>query len=53
MIQSKSSLPNVQALFAEGLQQLYGFNSIEAQRNFKAALQLDPDCLLCYWALAW
>jgi Holliday junction resolvasome RuvABC DNA-binding subunit len=32
----------VQTLFNEGEQQLFGFNVVEARRNFEAAVTIDP-----------
>eukprot|EP00039_Didymoeca_costata_P006750 m.93031 g.93031 ORF g.93031 m.93031 type:complete len:591 (+) comp13377_c0_seq6:77-1849(+) len=39
-------------LFQQGLAQLYGFNNVEALRNFKTAAELDPHCALCFWGVA-
>lgn len=39
-------------LFAQGMAQVYAFNSAEAIRAFKAALAQDPDCGLCAWGIA-
>ncbi len=44
--------PTVSALFKQGLAQLYGFNLIESDRNFRTAAQLDPNCVLCFWGIA-
>lgn len=40
-------------LFAQGMGQVYGFNSAEAIRAFKAALAKDPQCGLCAWGIAY
>ena len=39
---SHSSSDIVKALYNEGAQQQFGFNSIEAQRNLEAAVAIDP-----------
>lgn len=31
----------------------WGFNFAEAVRSFRAAAQLDPDCAMCRWGIAW
>ncbi len=31
----------------------WGFNFAEAVRSFRAAAQLDLDCVLCRWGIAW
>ncbi|GAB2881746.1 hypothetical protein GCM10027277_58500 [Pseudoduganella ginsengisoli] len=40
-------------LFAQGMAQVYAFNSAEAARAFMAALAQDPDCGLCAWGVAY
>jgi hypothetical protein len=40
-------------MFAQGMAQVYAFNSAEAIRAFKAALAQDPDCGLCAWGVAY
>ncbi|MDL2355048.1 MAG: hypothetical protein QFF03_07305 [Pseudomonadota bacterium] len=40
-------------LFAQGMAQVYAFNSAEAIRAFKAALAKDPECALCAWGVAY
>lgn len=44
--------PAAQALFAQGMAQVYGFNGVEAIRAFKAALAKDPSCAMCAWGVA-
>ncbi len=44
--------PVVAALFKQGLAQLYGFNLVESNRNFRTAVQLDQSCVLCHWGVA-
>lgn len=41
-----------QQLFDQGLLHLYGFNQIEAIRNFQNAASLDQECAMCYWGIA-
>jgi hypothetical protein len=55
---ARSMLPSkatdaAQALFVQGMGQVYGFNGAEAIRAFKAALAKDPDCALCAWGVAY
>ncbi len=30
----------------------YGFNHAEAERSFREAARLDPDCAMAYWGMA-
>ena len=41
-----------QAYFNQGLRLTYAFNHGEAQRAFRKAQKLDPDCALCFWGEA-
>lgn len=41
-----------QAFFNQGVAQLYGFWSIEAERSFMQAAKLDPDAAMAYWGIA-
>ena len=41
-----------QAYFDQGLRLAYAFNHGEAQRAFRAAQKLDPDCAMCFWGEA-
>jgi tetratricopeptide (TPR) repeat protein len=38
-----------QAYFDQGLRLTYAFNHGEAQRAFRKAQKLDPDCAMCFW----
>jgi tetratricopeptide (TPR) repeat protein len=38
-----------QAYFDQGLRLAYAFNHAEAQRAFRMAQKLDPDCAMCFW----
>jgi hypothetical protein len=44
-----TSSPEAQAWFDQGLSLIYGFNHDEAVRAFARAVELDPDCAMCYW----
>lgn len=41
-----------QRYFDQGLMLSYGFNHAEAERSFREAVRLDPDCAMCYWGAA-
>ena len=51
VITTKSS--QAQRYFDQGLVLAYGFNHAEAARSFREAIQLDPDCAMCHWGLAY
>ena len=42
-----------QRYFDQGLTLSYGFNHAEAKRYFQKAAELDPDCAMCYWGMAY
>jgi hypothetical protein len=42
----------VRELFIQGLNQLHGFQSLEAERSFKEAWSLAPSSPMIYWGLA-
>jgi tetratricopeptide (TPR) repeat protein len=42
----------VQVYFDQGLRLAYAFNHGEAQRAFRKAQKLDPDCAMCFWGEA-
>ncbi|RJP73042.1 MAG: hypothetical protein C4532_05095 [Candidatus Abyssobacteria bacterium SURF_17] len=44
--------PDAQRFFDQGLILSYGFNHAEAERSFREAARLDPDCAMCYWGIA-
>jgi len=44
--------PEAQRLFDQGLRLAYGFNHPEAERSFRAAAALDPNCAMCWWGVA-
>jgi tetratricopeptide (TPR) repeat protein len=41
-----------QTYFNQGLRLAYAFNHGEAQRAFRKAQKLDPDCAMCFWGEA-
>ena len=42
----------VQTYFDQGLRLAYAFNHSEAQRAFRMAQKLDPNCAMCFWGEA-
>lgn len=44
--------PEAQKFFEQGVGQLHGFWYYEAERSFRQAVTLDPDCAMAYWGLA-
>lgn len=45
-----SKNPEVQAFINQGIAQLHGFWYLEAERSFRQAATLDPDCAIAYWS---
>ena len=41
-----------QLFFSQGVAQLHGFWYFEAERSFRQAAMLDPDCAMAYWGMA-
>ena len=41
-----------QSYFNQGLRLTFAFNHGEAQRAFRKAQKLDPDCAMCFWGEA-
>lgn len=41
-----------QLFINQGMNLLYGFNHMEANRSFKEAARLDPNCAMAYWGMA-
>ena len=41
-----------QRYFDQGLRLIYGFNHDEAERAFREAARLDPDCAMAWWGVA-
>jgi len=44
--------PAVQAYINQGIGQLHGFWDLEAERTFRQAIALEPDCAMAYWGAA-
>lgn len=44
--------PLVQQFFNQGIGQLHGFWYFEAERSFRQAAMLDPDCAMSYYGMA-
>ena len=44
--------PNVQKFVEQGIGQLHGFWYFEAERSFRQAAMLDPECAIAYWGMA-
>jgi tetratricopeptide (TPR) repeat protein len=42
-----------QRWFNQGIQLLYGFNHDEAIRSFQKAAEIDPDCAMAWWGIAY
>lgn len=42
----------VQRWFDQGLMLTYGFNHDAAERSFLKALEIDPECAMCWWGAA-
>ena len=49
-VSSKNEL--VQQFINQGVGQLHGFWYLEAERSFRQAAALDPDCAIAYWGAA-
>src|SRR5579871_2793277 len=47
-----TSDPEAQRFFDQGINQLYSFFYFEAERSFRTAAMLDPDCAMAYWGMA-
>ena len=47
-----TSSPEAQKYFDQGLRLLWAFNHDESTRSFAKAAELDPNCALCYWGVA-
>lgn len=44
---------DAKAYFLQGYKLANAFNHLEAARSFRYAAQLDPNCAICYWGLAY
>lgn len=41
-----------QAFFNQGVGQLHGYWYFEAERSFRQAAMIDPDCVMAFWGMA-
>lgn len=44
--------PDAQKFFTQGIGQLHGFWYYEAERSFRQAAAIDPDCAMAYWGMS-
>jgi peroxiredoxin len=44
--------PEAQAFIDQGVAQLHSFYDFEAERSFRQAATIDPDCAMAYWGMA-
>src|SRR5579872_1130613 len=47
-----SKNPLVQKFIEQGVGQLHGFWYVEAERSFREAARLDPNCGIAYWGMS-
>jgi peroxiredoxin len=47
-----TSKPEAQAFIDQGVAQLHSFYYFEAERSFRHAAMLDPDCAMAYWGMS-
>lgn len=48
-----TEVPLAQRYFDQGLVLAWAFNHPEAERSFRQAAALDPECAMCWWGVAW
>ncbi len=48
----RTTSPQAQAYFDQGLRLQYAFNHPDAIRSYERAIELDPKCAMCWWGLA-
>jgi tetratricopeptide (TPR) repeat protein len=48
-----TSSKEAQRFFDQGLTLAYGFNHGEAEASFRHATELDPQCAMCFWGIAY
>lgn len=51
--QISTRVSDVQRFFDQGLVLAWGFNFAEAERSFREAARLDPECAMCRWGMAY
>jgi len=49
----RTTSPEAQKWFDQGLQLLYGFNHDEAIRTFRKAAEVDPNCAMAWWGIGY
>lgn len=47
-----TKVPECQQFINQGIGQLHGFWYFEAERSFRQAAALDPNCAIAYWGMA-
>lgn len=47
-----TKVPECQQFISQGIGQLHGFWYFEAERSFRQAAALDPNCAIAYWGMA-
>ncbi len=47
-----TATPAAQQLFDQGMRLTYAFNHAEAERSFRSAAAVDPNCAMCWWGAA-
>lgn len=48
----RTSSPEAQKYFDQGLRLVYAFNHYEGLDAFREATRQDPNCAICYWGIA-
>ncbi|KAG2491655.1 hypothetical protein HYH03_010025 [Edaphochlamys debaryana] len=49
----RTSSPEAQTLFSQGMALAMQYNQLEAASSFRAAIHYDPKCAMCWWGLAY
>lgn len=52
-LRNVSQNANSQVLFNQAMVMRWGFAQYPAQKTFEEALELDPNCAMCYWGMAY
>lgn len=47
-----TSKPEAQSFINQGVAQLHSFFYFEAERSFRQAAKIDPECAMAYWGMA-
>lgn len=47
-----TTVPEAADFVRQGMGQLHGYWTLEAERSFRQAAMLDPDCAIAYWGMA-